>query len=416
MASKVVIFLGANYLGNYDFKQLKSDNIKFILVCGEYSFNKLNEYAKDFFYKIEVVDILPFEDKSVELFNYQSLSNVLEQLLQYYPNLCVYSDDEKLLLLAAKLREDFNIVGDKLADVLPFRDKTLMKKNVAAHNIRVPKYDHLDMERLSSDSNYFAHLVDVFNVPFIVKPIDLAGSYGVVIIKDEAQFDYLRQHIDTRVNYEVEEYIDGILYHYDAVIDQNCDLIFEEACQYFAPCAEILSGATLGSTILSEGDKIKLKICAFGQNLIKKLNLKGTAIHLELFETDLSELVFLEIAIRPAGAHVPLLYNQAFNISIFNMHCQVKLGIACSNNKKNHYKYYASGYIPTKKGRVVEITPPNVLSNFEIKYLIKENDMLDAPFAVGSHVGYFFCSSNTLTEFNQDVENLRSCMFYVSTP
>src|SRR3569833_3741244 len=56
----------------------------------------------------------------------------------------LHSFDERNLLLTADLRVEFGLPGLRREDVLPFRDKCLMKDRLVAAGIRVPRYGRYD--------------------------------------------------------------------------------------------------------------------------------------------------------------------------------------------------------------------------------------------------------------------------------
>lgn len=414
MSTNTVIFLGAGYLQNYEFDKLQFENFKFILICGEYSYKNLKEKDKKFFQSIKVVSVLPFEDKSVEIFDPQSVRDTLKNILLIHPKSIIYCDDEKHLLLAAKLREDFNLEGHKIKDIILFRDKTAMKDSVAKCGVEIPKYAKFDVEKLKKDSsNYFSELVSSFNLPFVIKPIDLSGSYGVSIIRGWKDFTYLRQDIDTRVHYEVEEFVQGTLFNYDAIIDANGQALFEDVCECICPCADFLDGKTYGAFLMPDNDSMKNAILKFAAKVTTGLNAFNCVVHLEFFKTSDNRLIFLEIAMRPGGFVAPIIYNEVYNISLFTYNILANIGkLANSIAKIRNYDYYFVGYFPTKAGVVDRLTPPNLSSKFDIVYYIKAGQEINNPISLGSKAGYFKIADSQFKQFMANIKLIKTCSFY----
>jgi hypothetical protein len=70
------------------------------------------------------------------------------------------------LLLAAKLRAHFGLPGLRHDDILPFRDKCLMKEMVMAAGIRVPAFGRFDVEAARANkAGYFARISTEVGLP-----------------------------------------------------------------------------------------------------------------------------------------------------------------------------------------------------------------------------------------------------------
>ena len=103
-------------------------------------------------------------------------------------------------------------------------------------------------------------------------------------------------------SYEVEEFIEGELYHVDRVVASAGNMLFACASRYIAPCLNFEHGAPLGSVILSRSAEER-RFIGFAQLVLEVLQLKSSAFHLEAFE-QAGELIFLEIGARVPGADV----------------------------------------------------------------------------------------------------------------
>ena len=318
MLNEATIFLGSNNINNYHFfvdgfkKNLK------ILLCGADAFSRLTEHQKNLFDQIEIVKTIFTGIDGVEMFDQNDALSIVGKVLNDFKNVQLYCDDEKYLIIAALIREKFSLDGPKLHQTLCFRNKVMMKELVQSKEIAVPKFLSFDVSQFEEDSiSYFNKIQNELGLPFVVKPIDLAGSYGVSIVDNYNCFSQLKTNV--QFSYEAEEFIDGILYHYDAAIGEDQKIYFDEACEYINPLSSFLKGNLMGSIMLKV-DPHKESIIEFGRNIINQLKIENTVIHLEVFKKKSGELIFLEIALRPAGAHIPEMYNKVINVNIFEQH------------------------------------------------------------------------------------------------
>ncbi|MFT7537501.1 MAG: formate-dependent phosphoribosylglycinamide formyltransferase (GAR transformylase), partial [Hyphomicrobiaceae bacterium] len=90
---------------------------------------------------------------------------------------------ERLMYLAATLRETFTVPGMNKAQTVIVRDKELMKQAVEAAGLRVPRHG-----RARSMQEAWA-VVERVGYPAIIKPIDGAGSVDTFRCNDRDEFE-----------------------------------------------------------------------------------------------------------------------------------------------------------------------------------------------------------------------------------
>lgn len=214
---------------------------------------------------------------------------------------------------AARIRSELSISGAKIEDNLLCRNKTSMKEALIGSSVRYPNYCHVfsrqDVEKFCRNSSF----------PLILKPQVGAASDGVVKIESFSDIP----DIDDFSGYEIEEYIEGDIYHVDAILCKN-GMPYFKVSKYINTCLDFRNGLPLGSVTIDCPNFIS-KAKNFTEAVCKRLNLKNQAIHLELIESN-GELVFLEIGGRVGGGEIPFvaLYNE--NIDLYEMWTQAALG------------------------------------------------------------------------------------------
>jgi hypothetical protein len=229
----------------------------------------------------------------------------------------VIAFSEYLLDLAAVIRERHGIQGPKPAEVDRFRDKTVMKSILAAAGIRVPRWFPCpSAEQAQRDAA-------TLGFPLILKPKRGASSKGVRRIGSAAELATICAGLEL-AEHEIEEYIEGDVFHADGVVDRDGRCIFMSVSRYIAPCLAFESGASLGSII--QTDPALCEECRrFALRCLAALGLRASAFHLEFFKTG-RELVFLEIGARVPSADVSYVIHDVYGVNLFKLWIDVMLG------------------------------------------------------------------------------------------
>ncbi|MFD7901066.1 acetyl-CoA carboxylase biotin carboxylase subunit family protein [Kitasatospora sp. NPDC059747] len=216
---------------------------------------------------------------------------------------------EYLLDVAAQVREELEIPGPRPAEVSTYRNKLTMKQLLADAGVRVPRFapcsDVETTTRIARDIGY----------PLILKPVAGAASKGVNRVADEASLRSWLASVDS-ADYQIEELIDGTVYHVDGFADHEARVPFQVVSRYINDCLAFeTSGAPLGSVVVQES-ALRERVEEFVRACVAALDMRSMAIHLELFVTKDEEIVFLEIAGRVGGAEVPHLINRLFGVNL----------------------------------------------------------------------------------------------------
>jgi hypothetical protein len=219
---------------------------------------------------------------------------------------------EFTLEIAARVRADLDIPGPRLADVAVYRDKVRMKEILAAAEFRVPAFAPCQ------DAAHAVEFARQHGYPVVLKPVDGAASIGVHRADDEAALTALLTQTDL-ARYEIEEFIEGTIYHVDGYADASSGVPFQVAARYVNDCLVFAEeGAPLGSVVLQRS-ALRDRIEEYCRAVIAALGLRALPFHLELFITPDDELVFLEIGGRVGGSEVPHLLNRLFGVNLFEI-------------------------------------------------------------------------------------------------
>ena len=126
------------------------------------------------------------------------------------------------------------------------------------------------------------------------------------------------------VKYIMEEYVDGDLVSYDAIIDSNGNPIFETGIVEPAVMDIVNNGLDVFYYVEKE---MPQKLLNAGRRAVKGFEVKSRFIHLEFFKLNKDkerlgkkgDYVGLEANMRPAGGYTPDMYNYANNTDVYQI-------------------------------------------------------------------------------------------------
>ena len=258
---------------------------------------------------------------------------------------------EPAVLLAARLREALGVEGMRYDHAMLFRDKDLMKQAVAAAGIRVPYH------RRATTATEVREAVEQMGYPAIIKPIAGAGSMDTFRVDSPAELEAAigrLGHIDV-VN--VEEFVDGEEFTYDTVC-ANGKILYEHVGYYrprplVARTEEWISPQTLSLRDI-DTDWVKDGV-AMGHAVSDALRVGTGYTHMEWYRKADGEVVFGEIAARPAGARTVDLMNFNSDIDLFAGYAEAELDGTFSQDVTRAY-YVANVFKRAQgQGRIVRI-------------------------------------------------------------
>ncbi|MEM7675101.1 MAG: ATP-grasp domain-containing protein [Myxococcota bacterium] len=225
----------------------------------------------------------------------------------------VLSNWEPLIMLAARMRERWDVPGMRPHVAAGFRDKELMKQRVAAAGLRVPK-----SSRCATVSEMKA-AAEFIGFPLIVKPIAGAGSADTYRVDSAAEFDRVVEVVRHVQQVSVEEFIDGREFTFDTVCVEGTP-VFENVAEYLPRPLIARSVESISPVIITVRDMVQPHLAAgieLGRKVLDALEMHNGFTHMEWFLTERGEAVFGEIGARPGGAHLVDQMNYTCDIDLF---------------------------------------------------------------------------------------------------
>jgi biotin carboxylase len=405
---RVAVFYSNRGLVLYDWKALRDkSDCKRIAIVGDQQLTRIPEAIEPLFDEIHRIP----EDGSKGILPQLALDparDVLRSIVAAHPGarirlLCA---DEGNTLEAAKLRDEFGLGGPGYAEILPFRDKVLMKQRVEQAGLRVPGHGSLDRDRFARDrSGYVDDMIREVSLPMVLKPLDSAGSDGVHIVENRQQLFELELRL-ADIDYEYEEFIDGALYHCDAVVHGG-QRLFAECSLYSCGNFDFQRGLLLGSLPLDREHPHRAILLDFSEKALRALGMPDGATHMEVFMDRRGEPVFLEVAARAPGLLIVPLYERQYGVNIANMEFDIQMGLEPSAARPTSAHHFYS-LIPSCEGKVVHLREPEIDSSYELTWKIAPGDSLKSCTSNLDQVGSMFVSNQSYERLCSDFESLTS--------
>lgn len=403
---KTAIVLSLPCFVTFRFDLLKHpEQVRFIGIFTEQDAAKLPESHRTGFAEIHVVpngvaDPDPMLSPMVE---YEATRAVVKKVIEGLElrDVFLLSYYEWNLLTAAKIRDELGIAGPSYDQILPYRDKLLMKERLVAANVRVPKFGHYHPARYVEDARgYFERIKAEVGLPFILKPVDSAGADGVWKITSLAEFLALPPAFGR--GYEYEEFITGTMYSVNLVTDHG-KTVFGGVTEYQVNTFELLRGRINTDLNLLDSDPRVARMVRFAESALDALGRLDGGSHMEIFLTPADELVFLEVGARFKGVFGLSAMQRNYAIAFVNLSFQIETGLE-SHPYDGKQIYCFDGVFPKKRGKVAKLVPPPLESEHEVTWKVAVGDVLEPSVSLVDSTGMFLVWNHDFEALKRDFE------------
>lgn len=237
----------------------------------------------------------------------------------------IESNNEYWLEHDARLRKDFNITtGINSDDIDKFKSKAAMKKYYALGGIPTAR------QMKVSDFKTAEEFISEVGFPVVAKPEVGVGAAETFKISD---MDGLKAFFDNlpSIKYVMEEFIFGDIYSYDAIVDSECNPVFESSAKFPPSVMDIVNEKLdLYYYVLEEVPEALRKL---GRTTVKAFGVKSRFVHFEFFRLtkakpglgEVGDFVGLEVNMRPAGGYTPDMMNFAHSTDVYTIWSEMVL-------------------------------------------------------------------------------------------
>jgi len=252
---------------------------------------------------------------------------------------------ERNLLTAAQIRDRLNVPGMRLNQALLFRNKLLMKEKLKKNDIKVPNYMYIsNSEEVISFFNQYKKIV--------IKPVYGMGSQNTYIIESLDELQQTLKSLDCKTtSYEVEEFIDGEMYHCDSIV-LNSEIKLVSVSKYVGSTLNYNGDHSLSSIMEDDSNRIKY-IKDYNCKILDTLSFAEGVTHLELFVSKDGEITFCEIAARPGGGGIIEGIEQIYNVNLMEAAIRIEVDgsapeITSSEFLSGFIMFYSNGGFVSK--------------------------------------------------------------------
>lgn len=357
-----------------DFSKLKliCNDDQLILVGSAHCLKELSEKNKTAFDAIHSIS------RNFQRTNDAELENIIAPYVKKFgaQQIRLLTNEDSAQLGCGRLREIYGIPGHGVHHLEPFVHKVISKNRLGSC-VKLPKFVAFNKNSYAKDKDtYLNSLVGELGFPMFVKPVDLVSSLETHRVDDLSALRQLADWILTHAyEFEVDEYIEGDLFHCDVMIIRG-EMQFFMVGKCSFPLAQFFEGKPVGSIPTDDPDEFnQLKhLCDI---VCKKLQSHDGAYHLEFFlEKKSKEFVFLEIGARTGGALIAKMYEKLFSINIEEVNYLIQMQLLDQINVQPANIFVGFLNFPLTKGTVTAINKPAVDIAHEFIQYVNTGDEL----------------------------------------
>ena len=228
------------------------------------------------------------------------------------------SNNEYWLEQDAALREDFNIpTGFRPADMPAIKYKSRMKEGYARAGIPTALYHMVD-DRAGCEA-----FIRQVGYPVIVKPDNGVGANNTYKLSNDADLEIFFAQKDGK-RYIMEEFIDGSIVSYDAIVNSSGEPIYE--------AGNLTIGSIMDTVNLRRScrllirDRLPDALRDMGRAALQAFGVKKRMVHFEFFHLSrdqrigkAGDYVGLEVNMRPCGGILPTMMNYAHSTDVYQI-------------------------------------------------------------------------------------------------
>ena len=309
------IFISPDFPDNYwkFCKELKNNGFN-VLGIGDCPYNQLKEEVKSSLAEYYWV---------TNLQNYDEVFRAVAFFTFRYGKIeFIESNNEFWLERDAMLRTEFNIkTGFGQRDLRKIKFKSQMKRYYKKAGIPTAQY-HL-VKGLKGCLNF----IDKVGYPVIVKPDNGVGANDTHRINNETALkEFLANKLP--VQYVMEEYIDGEVYTYDAIVDGDGNPVFETGNVTPKSLMDVVNNND--NCVFYIVNEPLADVRDAGRRTLKAFKVKNRFVHFEFFRLTKDQrlgkkgdIVALEVNMRPSGGFSPDMMNYANSTDVFKIWADV---------------------------------------------------------------------------------------------
>ncbi len=395
---KNFIFISPNFPVTYwrFCKELKANGLR-VLGIGDCPYNELTQEQRnsmDEYYKVSSLE------------NYDEVFRAVAFYTFKYGKIdWLESNNEYWLERDAKLRTEFHITsGFQEEDMVRTRYKSGMKAFYAKAGIPTARY-HLVKDFAASKE--FAGKV---GYPVVVKPDNGVGANATYKLASDADLEYFFSTKDNSIQYIMEEFVNGEVRTYDAIIDSKGEPVFESGNVTCQSLMDVVNNADNSLFyIVKELPEVMKQL---GRRTVKAFGVKSRFVHFEYFVLladqeglgKKGDIFGLEVNMRPPGGYAPELANFANSVDVYKIWADM---IAYDSTLvPMNGPHYFCGFCGRRDGKNFKMNHDDIMREFghKMKLVGRTPEALSGAMANQMYVGNYDTEEEMLEAFRRMCE------------
>ena len=394
---KNIIFISPNFPTNYwQFcRELKKNGMN-VLGIGDQPYDELSNELKDSLNEYYKVSNLENSDEVYRAVAFLTYKHGRIDWLE--------SNNEYWLERDAKLRTDFNITtGFQEKDIPRIKYKSKMKEYYAKAGIPTARYHMVD-----TLENCLAFAEKV-HYPIVAKPDNGVGASHTFKIENKEQMKQFFEVKWPNTSYIMEEFVNGEVNSYDAIIDSNGEPMFETGNVTPMSIMDIVNNSD--NSIFYILKKLPDDTRAAGRATVKSFGVKSRFVHFEFFRLlkdqeglgKKGDLVALEVNMRPSGGVTPDMIDFAHSTDVYKIWADM---IAFDRSTMPVGKHAYCAFAGRRDGKDFILGHEDILAKYKDNIRMAERipDVLSGAMGNQMYVAVFG-SQKEMDEFYNDILN-----------
>ena len=281
----------------------------------------------------------------------------------------IESMNEYWLEQDARLRTDFNVLTGIQSDRIGFiKEKSRMKALYLEAGIPTAR-QHVVTTREAGRA-----FIEQVGYPVIVKPDKGVGATNTWKLKGDDDFNAFYDALPP-FPYVMEEFIEGDICSYDAILDAGCEPLFE-SMTVWPPVMDIVNDDL--DLMYYTCPDVPEKLRALGRRTVKAFGVDRRFVHLEFFRLtkarkglgEVGDFVALEVNMRPAGGYTPDMMNFAHSTDVYQIYADmVSFDVRRLPEAERHYYCV---YASRKDGHTYARTHEEIMARYGASMVMQE--------------------------------------------
>ena len=281
----------------------------------------------------------------------------------------IESMNEYWLEQDACLRTDFNVTTGIQSDRIGFiKEKSLMKGLYLEAGIPTAR-QHIVTTREAGRA-----FVETVGYPVIVKPDVGVGATNTWKLENDVDFDAFYDQLPA-LPYVMEEFIQGDICSYDAILDSRCEPLFE-SMTVWPPVMDIVNKDL--DLMYYTCPEVPEKLRALGRRTVKAFGVDRRFVHLEFFRLtrarkglgEVGDFVALEVNMRPAGGYTPDMMDFAHSTDVYQIYADMVAHDALRLPEPSEHFYCV--YASRKDGHTYARTHEDIMARYGTDMVMQE--------------------------------------------